>query len=196
MSEYSIFKPTNSRSIFIDYPELRKIEAFRLLKDYEMLFVWYYGCESSPFYSLKDERDRVSKCLERSYKSDSKKRISQKEEDEMLLGVFTPKIQRAIDEMLKFRVSSRIRSMMIIEKGFKNMESILDIDASDSSYFLDKDDEVDFAKKKAYVETLAKSVDLMPKLVSLLEGKFGLTKEDGGDDAAFEGESLIDNYHE
>jgi len=194
MSDYSIFKPKSKKGIFVDYPDLRKIQSFSGLKDYEMLFVWYYACESSPLYSIENEAIRVRKSLEHSYLVGNK--ISKDDTERMVSGDFTPKITAAVADMQKYRVGPRIRAKMVIEKGFENMETILNIDAGDSKMFLNKDNEVDFGKKKAYVDTLAKAVDLMPKLINQLEGGFHLTEEKGTDETSFEGESLMDQYHD
>lgn len=196
MAEYSIFKPKSSRGIFTDYPELRKM-GFSKLNNEEMLFVWYYACESSPFVNIDSDRNRVQRAIDESYhKKGDIRGISKVQESEMLGGKFTSKISAAITEMKKFKVGPRARANMIIEKGFKNMETILDIDASDASMFLNKDDEVDFSKKKAYIDSLAKASDLMPKLIDQLEGRFSLTDDKGDGDTTFDGESLLDTFHE
>ena len=190
MSEYSIFKPKTSRGIFTDYPELRRVDAFSKLNDEEMLFVWYYACESSPYYETESDRERVSKSLSNSFK-----KVSEKDKEDMMGGKFSSKMASAISEMKKYKVGPRARANKIIEKGFKNMETILNIDAGDASMFLNKDDEVDFAKKRAYVDTLAKATDLMPKLIEQLEGRYSL-HEDKDENSTFEGSSFIDSYHE
>lgn len=178
----------------MDYPELRKVKSFSNLKSHEMLFVWYHSCESSPYYGIENSRERIKKCLDETLIKKGK--ISKIDIEKYLLGKFPSKIERALEDMSRYRVGPRIRAKMIIEKGFENMESILNIDATDSKNFLNKDDEVDFGKKKAYVDTLAKATELMPKLINQLEGSFSLKEDLGNDEISFEGESLIDSYHE
>jgi hypothetical protein len=194
MSEYSIFKPKSARGIFYDYPELRKNKAFKALTNYEMLFVWYFACESSPHYRISSERDRVIKCIEDAFKNKGKN-VSKEEFDKMLEGEFRPKIAAAIDEMLKFRVGPRVRAKKLTEKTFDNLEKILDIDASDEKHFHNKDGEVDFSKKKAFVDTAAKAQELMPKLISNLEGNFQVSEEKGKDEEVF-GAGFADQFHE
>ncbi len=196
MSEYSVFKPRSGKSIFLDYPELRKFKEFSELKQLEMIFVWYYACESSPFRDIELEREKIQQCLDYSYLKDGRKKINKEDSERMLSGEFSAKITQAIERMLKFRVGPRVRAKMITEKIFDNIEKILDIDATDEDkHFLNKDGEVDFAKKKAYVDTAAKAGEILPKLISQLEGNFNL-KEEKGKESAFEGESLIETYHE
>lgn len=195
--EYSIFKPKSSRSIFFDYPELRKVEAFRTLNPDDMLFVWFYACEVSPYFDIEKDRERVERCIEASYLRKGKKNITEKEAENLKNGKFTEKLQAAISEMFKFKVGPRVLGLKMLEKGFDNLQKILDIDASDKSQFLNKDDEVDFSKKKAYVDTLKNATDLTPKLIEQLEGKLHLSKEEKGKaGATFEGNNLLDEMHE
>jgi hypothetical protein len=195
MSEYSIFKPKSSRGMFLDYPGLRKIGAFSNLSPDEMLFVWYYGCESSPCVNLEPERTRIEESLNNSMLRDGK-RMSKEQKDRLLQGEFSAKITLAIEYMQKFKVGPRIRAKMMVEKGFENLEKILDIDAGNSANFLNKDGEIDFTKKKAYVDTLAKATDILPKVIDQLEGGFNVSKDKSDVDEAFNGEKIIENYHE
>lgn len=194
--KYSVFMPKSSRSIFVDYPELRKIKAFSSLNNDEMLFVWYYACESSPFFKIASDRDRVRKALENSFLKSGRSRISVSDEEQFLAGKFSAKITTAIEEMHRFKVGPRVRAMMMIEKGMTNLESILMIDASNAAHFMNKDGEVDFSKKKAYVDTLAKAQDIMPNMIKQLEGRYNVSEDKKGDDSDFDGESVIDNYHD
>ena len=50
VKRYSMFYPKNTRSFKSDYPELFKNPIYSKLSNNEMLFVWYYACEASPFY--------------------------------------------------------------------------------------------------------------------------------------------------
>jgi len=195
--EYSIFKPKSSRSLFFDYPDLRKIEVFRTLNADDILFVWFYACEVSPHFDITKDRERTEKCIEDSYRRGGKNRISKKEEDMLMAGRFSEKIQAAINEMSKFKVGPRVEGLKMLEKGFENMIKILNINASDVSQFMNKDGEVDWSKKKAYVDTLKNATDLTPKLIGQLESRFHLTKEEKGKaGATFEGNNLLDEMHE
>jgi hypothetical protein len=195
MSEYSIFKPKSKRGLFLDYPELRKVPAFTNLSPDEMLFVWYYACESSPFVDLTTERTRIEESLNISMLRGGKK-MSKDQKDRLLEGEFSAKVTTAIDHMQKYRVGPRIRAKMMVEKGFENLEKILNIDASNNSLFLNKEGEVDFAKKKSYVDTMAKATDILPKVIEQLEGGFNIKKDKAGEDEAFKGQKLIEDYHD
>ena len=194
--EYSIFKPKSKKGIFNDYPELRSFEAFRTLDNNSMLFVWYFACESSPFHETEDDRERVKLSIKESYYKKGIKALSDKDAEKMKSGMFSSKITVAIDEMKKFKVGPRVQALMMVQKGFDNLSKIIDVDVSDSSMFIDKDGEIDFAKKKSYVDSVGKAIDLIPKMINQIEGRFGLTEDKANGQTTFEGESFMDSYHE
>lgn len=199
MSEYSVFKPKSTRGLFVDYPELKKFSKLENLRPDDILFVWFYACEASPVNSKKKEtsqRDRVKESLDLSYYKSDINTISKIDADNMLDGRFSPKIAGAIEQMEKFRVGPRVRARMLTEKMLTNVETILDIDASDTAQFQNKDKEVDFAKKKAYVDTVEKGLKIIPKLISSLEGGYDLSEEKEEEELLTEGESMIDNWHD
>lgn len=197
MSDYSIFKPKSTRSIFNDYPELRLVPEFKPLSNDDMLFVWYYACESSPHFRITKDRIRVEKALEDSYFRNGKKHLMQTDKERYLTCMFPEKIRLAIEAMSQYKVGPRVRAKMLLEKGFENIEHILNIDASDEKHFKNKDGEVDFTKKKAFMDTLAKATDLMPSLISQLEKGFHVTEDkDKNTSSTFEDESFMDNYHD
>jgi hypothetical protein len=76
------------------------------------------------------------------------------------------------------------------------MEKILSIDANDNANFSNKDGDIDLSKKKAYVETVAKASEILPKIIEQLEGSFNVVEKKTNDAASADEESLIDNYHE
>jgi hypothetical protein len=199
-SVYSVFMPKSQRGLIIDYPELKGYTSFRALSNLEMLFVWYFACESSPYYKVSSDRERVQKALDVSYNRDPRsKKIFGKAEQDYLSGNFPGKISSAIEDMKKFRVGPRIRAKMMAEKIMDNYEKILDIDASNTAHFQNKDGEVDFTKKKAYVDTAAKALEVLPSLIKQIEHNFGLSEDKKGGEvktSAIEGRSLIDEFHE
>lgn len=196
MSDYSIFKPKSKRGIFTDYPELRNYPEFQGLKNPQMVFIWYYACEASPFFNIEKTRDRIEKSLDAAfYDETGRKFISDEEREQYLAGKFPAKVEAAITAMSNFRIGPRVRAMKLTEKIFENMEKILMIDAGDKKEFLNKDGEVDFSKKNAYMNAASKANDMMPKLIKQLEGNFSVS-EDKAKTSTFEGESLIDEYHE
>ena len=177
--------------MFVDYPELKTLKAFALLRPEEMLFVWYLACESSPLNDKNKElsdRDRAQQSIDCSYLAEGQKLITKIEIDNLLDGRFSEKMSAAIEQMEKFKVGPRIRAKQMTEKAFDNLEKILDVDVS-------IDD--DMTKHKAYVDIVEKGLKIMPKIVESIEGGYRLTEEKDEDEESLtaNGTSLIDNWH-
>jgi hypothetical protein len=190
MSQYSIFKPKSARGMFVDYPELKKLKAFALLRPQDMLFVWYLSCESSPVNNGKkqpDKRIRIQQAIDYSYFAEGQKLISQIEADKLLDGRFTEKISAAMEQMERFKVGPRIRAKQMTEKAFDNLEKIIGADAST---------ETDLSKQKAYVDIVEKGIKIMPAIIESLEGGYRLVEEEDKDEESLsDGMSAIDKYH-
>jgi hypothetical protein len=199
ISEYSIFNPKSARVLYEDYPELREYKQFKGLAIHELLFVWFYACQASPLYPIMDKRKRCEEAMKKSYLTNpSRPKIDGRDKESFLAGKFTTRIQAAIEVMSKFRIGPRVRAKMVAEKTFNNYAKIVDVDASDDSKFLNKDGEVDYAKKKSFVDLSAKVIELLPTLIEQLEGTFGVghKKETESLDEGFDGESFMDSFHE
>lgn len=198
VSDYSIFAPKSSRALYVDYPELRQYKQLKDLRSHEILFVWYYACESSPFYHISDDFVRAKKSAEKSCYTGNKLSISGPEFQNLINLKFPPKVERAIPIMIKFKVGPRIRAKMLYEKAFDNIQKILDVDASDETQFLNKDSEVDWTKKKAFVDTISSATKNIPELVKQLEDNFSVSSksDDENDEDGFDGMSLADEFHE
>ena len=198
VSEYSIFTPKSTRALYVDYPELRQYQQFKDLRSHEMLFVWYYACEASPFYHISDDFVRAKKAAEKSCYTGGKISISGPEYQNLINLRFPPKVERAIPIMQKYKIGPRIRAKMLYEKAFDNIQKILDVDAKDESQFLNKDAEVDWAKKKAFVDTISSATKNIPELVRQLEENFSVSSkaEEESDDEGIDGMSFADEFHE
>jgi hypothetical protein len=196
ISEFSIFKPKSTRALYDDYPELKTHMELKSLTRFELLFIWYYACEASPLFKITSNRDRASEAMNLTFFSNKQKRLSDEDKERYLNGKFPEKLKAAIEVMERFRIGPRVRAKMILEKGFENLEHILNIDASNDENFKNAQGEVDQSKKKSYVDTLDKAVSLLPNLINTLESGFGVNqKSKGGKDDDTE-ESFMDAFHE
>ena len=192
ISEYSLFKPKSSRGLKHDYPEFTNIEEFKSLNTADLLFVWYYSCEVSPLVKeFPSDSKRVKKAMKVAY---ANKPLDHAKQAKFEALKFTDKIKSAIDKMSSFRVGPRIRAKLMMEKVMKTYEDIVDVDVE--QYFKNKDGEVDFTKKKAYVDATATISKNMPTLISQLESGFGVSEEKTSDGIMVGGESLLETFHE
>lgn len=195
ISDYSIFMPDSSRSILLDYPELAENKSFKKLGPNDMLFVWYFACEASPFFDIQGDRKKVQHAIDKAYsRKGGGYLIPKASVEEYLAGKFPEKIKLAIDEMIKFRIGPRVRALKVLEKGFVNLEAILDVDPTNDKSFLGKDGTVDFAKKKAYVDTFKTAIETMPKIVKQMEQRYSVVEFKDEESLDDEGSGFIDDY--
>lgn len=187
----SLFAPKSKRGLLIDYPELKKHEDLKKLRDpKDLLFVWYFASKSSPFYDIEKPEERAKQCIKHVYGED----IAHHKAENFISGNFDDKIGTAIALMASFNPGPRIRAKKMVEKILSNYEKLIDIDASNDEEFLGKDEKVDWSKKKAYVDTCATVSASLPRLISQTEAGFGIADESGDQDM-LSGE-LLDDFHE
>lgn len=201
VSDMSLFRPKSARALFEDYPELAKYPEAKELHSQDLLFCWYFACETSPIYRIKDKKGRAKQAIYLAYKSIKKsqggKTLTTDEEINIENLRFSPKLASGIKMFSKFRLNPRLRAKIITERAFENLEKILNIDADDNNNFLNADGGIDYSKKKAYVDTIAKSMDILPSLIDKLEHGFGvsLSSEESGD-SDLTNISFADMYHD
>jgi hypothetical protein len=194
VSDFSICMPKSTNAIFTDYPDLKAVPEFRSLSNVDMLYVWYFACEASPFYRIRSDEKRTQLSLEQSYFKFAKDEFDKKKIANMKSGYMGEKIEEAVLRMRKFRIGPRVRAAMITEKILDNFEHILKIDASDKTNFMNKDGELDYSKYKAYIDSASKALNDLPELIAKMETGFNVVrKKKEGEES--EG-SFLDDYHE
>jgi len=185
----SMFYPKTKSGILSDYPELRKIDVFQRLSPVEILFVWYFACKSSPFMHEDDAEERMKLAINESFGKKAPEVMGA-----FVAGRYSEKIRSAILEMQKFEIGPRIRAKLMIEKIMKNYEELIDIDVD--TEFKDKDQEEDWTKKKAYIDSCAKISSVIPMLITQSEGSFGLTEKEAGKEVTINSDDLIEKFHQ
>jgi len=187
--KYSMFYPKTKSSLLMDYPELAKIETFKKLGKEDMLFVWYMGCKSSPFYNEENPRVKREKCMTEAYTHQALERNKEK----FLAGDFPEKIRIAIHEMTRFEVGPRMRAKKMIETIMGNYEGLIDIDIKKE--FITEKGEVDWTKKKAYIDACSTVSKVLPNLINQAEGGFSLSETEDGKEIDLSSEDLVDKFH-
>lgn len=193
--ELLLFAPKSDRGLRIDYPELSGIKEFESLRKNEMLFVWYYGCKSSPYFNLDwKETDIIKKCVEKSQLNVNK---------EFLEGKFPDKIKSAVLVMNRFEPALRIIARQEAAKTLldnRKLTSLILDNEGNNIQFQSKEGDVDFMKKKHYQKMLSDASADLPVLIQRAEQGFGLTEkskskvEDKNLDDG--GKSFAETYHE
>lgn len=187
--KYSIFFPKSKRGLTADYPEFKKIKEFRNVNRTELLFVWYYACEGSPFIGIHDEKKRITEAMTEAFgKPDIKTQES------YLVGKFPEKVKIAIGKMKSFKVGPRVMAMKMMENTLNNWRDITDIDASDDSYFTGKDG-VDWTKKKAFIEAGATISKNIGSVLNQVEGSYAVSEKEQEQELE-DFDKLIEDYHD
>jgi len=168
--QFLIFFPNSKRQLSLDYPELYENEDFRKLNRNEQLFVWYYACKASPYHDLDDIDERLNLCIFASFGSKIDKNIKAK----YMAEKFPEKIQKGLDFMSKFEPSLRIRAKILTDKMLINIEKLIDVDVDDADEFKNKDGEMDWSKKKAYIDSCEKATKMLPELIRQAEESYGV----------------------
>lgn len=196
IDEYSLFLPKSPNSIFTDYPELKEHHSLSVLNGHEFMFVWYYACECSPFYKVSDIYKRAELALDRSFSASKHraKSFSETQRKNYLSCKFPESVQNGILTMSSFRIGPRIKAVQALEIAFNNITTMISIEATDEDFM--KGGEVDWAKKKNYIDSVKTASEVIPQLVDKMESKLGLVNVESGDDEDEDFGSKLDNYHE
>jgi hypothetical protein len=197
ISDLSLFRPKSARALFEDYPELANYPECKEVTSVQLLFAWYYACESSPIYKMRHPGQRAEEAIKLTFDSiKGAKKLSHEQRVNYKNARFDEKMAAAIKVMGRFRLNPRIRAKMMTEKVFDNFEKVLSIDAGDNSNFMNKDGDVDYAKKKAYVDMASKAIDMLPTLIERLESSYSVSKTTAGNDEDESGNSFADLFHD
>lgn len=184
-----IFAPKSKNALIQEYPELSKYDEFKILKPGEMLFVWFYSCLASPIINIENDQERATKAYDLSHKGN----VNQAERHKYVSGKFPEVINLAITKMRSFNLQARVRAKNMVDKIFSNYETMINIDPADDDHFKNAQGEVDWAKKKAFIDAQGSIVSKLEELVKLTEHSFsvGASGESHDDD---DDESFIETY--
>ena len=187
---YSMFYPKNVKTFKTDYPELLKNQKYSGLSNNEMLFVWYFACEASPFSKEDNDKVRCEMSVNEAFGRKAEELMSV-----YLNGNYKEEVRGAINEMKSYRIGPRVRSKLMIEKIMANYEKMVDIDPSKE--FINEDsDGTDWSKKKAYIDACANISKTLPNLISQAEGGFGVSEKEAGKEIEIDSASLIDKFQQ
>lgn len=120
---FLLFAPDRSgRDLRSQYPELLEYPEFKshVLKPYDMLFVWWYSCASSPIFD-KEDAVRLPEAIHMAYPSDQM-RIARLAEFE---DKFPENIAAAIKRMASFNLAARVETYVQTKMVRENCTSML-----------------------------------------------------------------------
>ena len=149
-----------------------------------------FACKSSPYFNYDNVDERIMLSLTQVYQGQAPMRLINKYKG----GNFARGMQTAIEEVSKFEPGARIRGKMMVDKMLTNLEQLININASDDSQFLNKDNEIDWSKKKSYIDSVKTTVSILPELISAAEKGFDVSEIKESIEGAT-GKAFIDEFH-
>lgn len=186
---FSMFFPEGKKKLTYQYPELQDYPELKAVNDNELLFAWYYGCDSSPFVDIPNEVNKIQACIEVAFTTmDDAKR------QKFINGDFSDSINQAIDIFKGLEISMRTRAKLMAEKTIQQFEKIVMGD----EVFIDEDGNRDRKAQQEHIKTLALITKEMPFVIAQAERGFGVNlKEKDKDDNELDGhKSMMDRYFE
>ena len=160
--DYKLFKPSDI-DLFREYPELKEYIEFSNLKNDELLFAWHYGNPTSDIAVLKDKKDRIEKAYHKVWGKTNDTRMVQ-----YFNGDFPENVRTAIDKMMSFKPSARMRAKLMTEKTFNDFEEIMHQDITG----------LDTADIKKVAELKMDISKQLPDLIKQMEAGFGIKEVD------------------
>jgi hypothetical protein len=160
---YTLFEPgTYLVNMIQEYPELRTITNINQCTEREIRFAWYYANPTSPYAELSDG-DRLKKAAANVF--DKKKNDA--EYKAFINKKFPAHLIPVINFFKNNNLNARVRSKILAEKVFLDLETLI-------NGFNPEDDEADTGN---YVAQVKQSLDIMPKLIEIMEGSDGVKKK-------------------
>lgn len=176
------------------YPELKRTPEFEHFRGVELIFIWYYANQTSPFIGITDKATRVEEALKRS------EFIPNSIEHAKILKLeFSERQEMAIGKMASFIPGARYFGWKSLKSIFDNYQEIAQMSPSDFTKATKAksgeeesvlEAETDY---KAYVDITKSVVAAMPTLITKLEEGFGISAT-GDSEADEEGSSRLGEW--
>lgn len=189
-SKVKIFAPEGNTDLRITHPELGEIPEFVPLNKGEMLFVWYYGNITSPFYKIIHRTKKLQACVDKAFphrKIDDRMRMN------YLNGSFPVKIRAAVERMKMFMPDIRQQSNLLAQKILRTQRIMADLGDTEEEIRARMAD-MSHNDKKNYVEMSSNIIKNLPGLIAKVEGQFGVDEE-GNPDIGIAGKNMMDSFH-
>jgi len=176
--EKTLLFPITEKDLRLEYEELGEVEEFKDLSNKEMKFVWFYANQTSPYIQLPAQ-DRIIKCLE-ILKDD----LSAEQLEEYYTLSFPPRIEVALEVMIKFNPKLRTEAKNITELIFKNIKKIVAVQPEDIP---------DMEEKKKYIAISMDVIKNMPELINQMEQGYGIRVKGSKKDTKQKEKSIWDS---
>ncbi len=195
-----LWGPRDGKSLLAEYPDIGEYKEFKELSREELNFVWYVGNPSSPLNGggVLDEKIKYKSAAARCIRDpEKKKRLGE--------GDIPSGIREAIAKMQTFSPEARAIAKQVATTAFHNLQAMVNIDVESDFKItrsitsgtgkdktIENVEEMDWAGRKQYVDTVAKISDLLPSLLKQVEHGFGVEEKNDKE----LGMKSIDKFHQ
>ena len=162
--DFFIFYPSK-KSMKTEYEELDDVVEFKDLSNRELVFVWWYANQTSPYFDIKDLKHKTALCIREAFGS----KLSKEDIDSFVEGNFPERISLAIPVMKRFSPSVRMKAKMMKEKIMSDYMQLLSVNVKD----------LDEKAVKAYVDMTKIISPALKELVADIENSFGVKIKNG-----------------
>lgn len=202
--KFSLFAPRTKNSLTKDYPELKNNSALKELEGKKLLFSYFLGCKTSPYYEEYNSSDlnERQKAVDRARIDSGYIIKDQRQFNDVFKQLnFPPEIRKAIQAFNLYEPSVRIRIKMMKEKMLNNFEKIIDVNIEGKEFEVVTKDgaftgEKDYDKISKYVGACSNIEKLTDDILKSLESGYGISSDDKEEAKTGEGISYIDAKHE
>ena len=120
--KYVIFAPKNTKSLLVQYPELKEYPEFlgSKIKDHDLLFVWWFRCSASPLYD-KDDNDKLEECVNKAYPTEQQRQAKLAAFQEG----FPDPMKQAFKRMETFNLEARVENYIYTRTVRDNCKAML-----------------------------------------------------------------------
>lgn len=194
-----LWGPRDGKSLLSEYPDLAEYKEFKELSKEELNFVWYVGNPSSPLNGggILDEKLKYKSAASRCIRDpEKKKRFGE--------GDIPSNLREAISKMSTFSPEARLIAKQVATTAFHNLQAMVDINVNDDfkitrnitsgtgkDKVVEQVEEMDWAGRKQYIDTVSKISDLLPNLLKQVEHGFGVEEKNDKE----VGMKPIDKFH-
>lgn len=121
-----LYAPKSAKALKMEYPDLADYEEFKPLNDHEMLFVWAWACETSPYKPYPDTH-KLDPCIDFAYPTEAMRKIKRADYDR---AKFPSHIHTAIAKMSAFNLTARIEELAFLLRLRENCKQTIAQDVS------------------------------------------------------------------
>ena len=161
-----LFVPSDGKDMRTEYPELGSIPEFATLTNTHLVFVWLVGNRTSSL-NIADDFDKQNKIHKALKLSKLWDKLSTEDLSNYGFGRFPQNIQSAIQKMMSFNPTARMRAKIISEKMFSNLEKMVDVPEEELS-------EMSLAEKNAYSNLVKNVTNVIDDLIVSNEEAYGV----------------------